>query len=251
MCDFLCLFTWEKPDAQATSFVKPWNLHLITMSFVSEWKQTQREQIPLCSQAHTQCSHHCDLKSGSLHAQCYPPSCYFSWHTSILKIHTNKCKQRQTIQRKDLTCSTHYTRKRSKEKTDTDTAKNAAVEEYISGWFSSTFERVRILLHTNPATVFLICCLPPCRLTVPRQYASALLQGLQSRDTRQTDRPCIEAEPIGLASVSCLAFKTPPLTPLSWEKWRTWQARSLGSHWASFQSPWVSAGVRHQRGAPG
>lgn len=85
----------------------------------------------------------------------------------------------------------------------------------------------------------------------PRQLASALLQGPQSRDSSLTDRPCIQAQTIGLASVSCLAFKTPPLTPMSWEKWRTWQAQSPGSHWASFQSPWVSAGVRCQWGAPG
>lgn len=99
--------------------------------------------------------------------------------------------------------------------------------------------------------LYLFLSFPACRWTVPRQWASALLQGLQSGDTRQTGRPCIQAEPIGLASVSCLAFKTPPLSPVSWEKWRTWQAPSLGSHWASFQSPWVSAGVRRQWGAPG
>lgn len=179
------------------------------------------------------------------------PYCYFSWHTLILKIHTNKCKHRKCTE-KGLTFCSHYTIQKGEK--NTYTAKNSAIDENISGWFSNTFEHVKPATY-QPATLslhlFWICSLPPSRLTVPRQWASALLQGLQSRDTRQTDRPCIQAEPIGLASVSCLAFKTPPLTPMSWEKWRTWQAQSLGSHWASFQSPWVSAGVRRQWGAPG
>lgn len=154
---------------------------------------------------------------------------------------------KKNVQQKDLTYNSHFTTKRRRKYTYT--AKNVAIDEYI--FLGDSAVHLSVWRLCNIRTLFWICSLPPCRLAVPRQWAWALLQGLQSRDTRQTDRPCIQAEPIGLASVSCLAFKTPPLTPMSWEKWWTWQAQSLGSHWASFQSPWVSAGVRRQRGAPG
>lgn len=159
-------------------------------------------------------------------------------------------KEKRTAKRSDMLLTLHY--KKKKENTHTQLKMRTNIYFWViqqHSWVCedyATFQPATLSLH-----LFWICSLPPSRLTVPRQWASALLQGLQSRDSRQTDRPCIQAEPIGLASVSCLAFKTPPLTPMSWEKWRTWQAQSLGSHWASFQSPWVSAGVRRQWGAPG
>lgn len=54
-----------------------------------------------------------------------------------------------------------------------------------------------------------------CRLAVCRQWASALLQAL--RGGAQTGLVFSQSRQ-ALASVSCLAFKTPPLTPVSWEK---------------------------------
>lgn len=59
-----------------------------------------------------------------------------------------------------------------------------AVNKYIYGIFSNTF--FRILQFTTENVFFWISSLPPCRLTVPRQWASALVKGLQSGDTRQT-----------------------------------------------------------------
>lgn len=65
------------------------------------------------------------------------------------------------------------------------------VDKHILGWFSTPFERVKTQQHTNQQhchficfLFFWICSLPHSRLTVPRQWDSALLQGLQSRDTR-------------------------------------------------------------------
>lgn len=90
---------------------------------------------------------------------------------------------------------------------------------------------------------FWMCSLLPCSLAVRRQWVAALLQALRTGDARQTGLVFSRSHQ-ALASVSCLAFKTPLLTPIRWEKWRTWQAWSPGSRWASFQSPRVSVGGR-------
>lgn len=184
MYTFIVLFIWQPEPWELSKTIKHASTHFELCQSESKHSEnkyhnaayrTHSVQPPLSSQIWL---HACSMLS---------PDCYLFWHTSILKIHTNKCKQRKTYN-KEIWRPARITLQKEEEEKIT----HARLKMYL--WTNTVYFWViqqyilRTLQHSKQPLFFWICSFPPCRLTVPRQWASALLQGLQSRDTRQTGR---------------------------------------------------------------
>lgn len=145
-----------------------WNLHMISLSFLSGREPTVQTNIIM--QLNTQ------LFSGTLWTQVrlHPcsmlsPYCCCFWHTLILKIQTNKCKQRKNVQLKDVTFCSHYTIQKGKKKTHTQLKHSYRwkhiwmIQQYY--WACEDWN----IPTNNTVTSSLLDLFPPNRLTVPRQ----------------------------------------------------------------------------------